>query len=339
MRKTLSAPPSVCGPCLPHRTIRAVAGPLFGLALLLSATTAPPALAQAWTQPRGQVYLKGSFGSVKAAEQYTFDGRTTDFINGLKGNTFRDRSFYLYGEAGLHDHLTLVFSLPYKRTFVEDQAFRYRTVALGTASVGARIALLPLLGAKPSNNALAANVGLNLPMGYTRNFTPSAGAGQVDVQAMLNYGRSFYPTPAYAQAGLGYRYRSTVYALSRAVDCQEGQDLDCIGDRQPRFGDELFYNVEAGVTPFRGGLLVHVLANGTWSVDAPNVGFTALNPIPTRQRYFKVGAGLAVFPFRLLKKSGTLETLHASVQYFTTPDGRNTIRSQDLFVGLAVQLP
>jgi hypothetical protein len=41
----------------------------------------------------------------------------------------------------------------------------------------------------------------------------------------------------------------------------------------------------------------------------------------------------------LLKTSGPLETLHASVQYLVTPDGRNTIRSQDLFFGLAVQLP
>jgi hypothetical protein len=314
-------------------------GTLLVCLLWLLGGPVPTAHAQAWTLPRGQLYLKGTFGSVTAAEQYTFDGRTTDFISGLEGNTFRDRSFYFYGEAGLADNLTLVVSLPYKRTFIEDQAFRYRTFAPGTASVGVRMGLLPLLGARPSNNALAVNVGLNLPMGYTRNFTPSVGAGQVDAQAMLHYGRSFYPNPVYAQAGVGYLYRSTVYALSSAVDCQEGQDLDCIGDRKPRFGDELLYSVEAGVTPLGGGLLLQVLANGTWSVEEPNVGFTALNPIPTRQRYLKVGGGVAVFPFRLLKTSGPLETLHASVQYLVTPDGRNTIRSQDLFFGLAVQLP
>ena len=43
-----------------------------------------PARGQAWTLPKGESYVKVSYGHVTAAEQYTFDGRATDYINGLK---------------------------------------------------------------------------------------------------------------------------------------------------------------------------------------------------------------------------------------------------------------
>ena len=298
--------------------------------LLLGVVYVQPTSGQAWTRSRGEVYVRATYGRVTAAEQYTFDGRETDFIDGLEGDTFRDRSFYAYSELGLTDDLTFVLTVPYKRTFIEDQAFRYRTFGLGTASLGLRVALPWLDGA---SSALAANVGVNLPLGYTRNLTPSVGSGQADAQIQLSYGRSFWPFPGYAQVSAGYRYRSSVYGFSKAVDCQEGQDIDCIQDRKPDFENEFLYSFEAGLTPLGGGLLLQVKANGTTSIREPIIGFTAINPVPTRQRFFKIGVGGAIYPFALAKAE-RLTTLGLSAEYYVTPQGRNTIDSRDLFVAL-----
>ncbi len=287
--------------------------------------------------PGGEAYVKASYGKVDADRQYTFYGRTTEFIDGLPGDTFRDRSLYLYAEVGLTDHLTMVLSVPYKRVFIRDQAFRLRTFAFGTVSLGARVALLPLLGWTSSRNVLAFNLTVDVPAGYTRNFAPSAGTGQVDVETMLGAGHSFWPFPAYAQVAAGFRYRSAFYGFSEAVDCQPGRDVSCIADVQPRFGHEWRYRLEAGLTPFGGGALVQVLAGGAWSLHLPTTGFSAINPLPTRQRYLKVGGGLTLYPFRLAGRE-RLAPLGLGLQYYLTPTGRNTLASRDLFMGIEYRL-
>ncbi|WP_457653123.1 hypothetical protein [Rhodocaloribacter sp.] len=307
------------------------------MALGLMLGLAVDAGAQAWTMPSGEAYVKVFYGKVTAAEQFTFDGRRTDFIDGMPGDTFRDRSLYVYGEVGLSDRVTFVFSLPYKRIFIRDHAFRFRTYAFGTAELGARVSLLPFFGVEPSRNALAVNLGFGLPTGYTRNYAPSVDAGQVNVQAMLSYGRSFYPFPAYAQVGIGYRLRSTLYVFSGATPCRAGRDVNCIVDPRPDYGDELVYRFEAGLTPFGGGLLLQALAGGNWSWKEPVVGFSALNPIPTRQRFVKVGGGATVYPFRLAGLASS-SSMGVSVQVFFTPYGRNALRTRDLFVGLEYRL-
>ncbi|GIV58175.1 MAG: hypothetical protein KatS3mg042_1088 [Rhodothermaceae bacterium] len=305
---------------------------MVGLSLLLG--TGSMVRAQAWTLAPGAGYLKVFYGKVTAAEQYTFDGRRTDFIDGLPGDTFRDRSLYLYGEVGVKEHVSLFFSLPYKRVFIRDHAFRFRTFGLGTVTVGGRIGLLPLLGWRSSPHALALNVALGLPTGYTRNYAPSVDPGQVDVAAVLSYGISFYPFPGYAQVGIGGRLRTPLYVFSHRIDCQPGRDVHCIEDRRVDYGDELLWSAELGGTLFGGGVLVQVLANGRWSWQPPRVGFSALNPIPLRQRYVKVGGGMTLFPFRWLGSS-RLGAVGWSLQYFITPYGRNTIRSRDLFAGIS----
>lgn len=291
---------------------------------------------QAWTQAKGQSYIKMFYGNITSAEQYTFDGRTTDYVQGLPGDTYKDRSLYLYSEVGVSDNLTLVVALPYKRTFVRDQAFRFRVFGLGTATVGGRMSLLPLFGVESSRNAVGVNLTAFVPMGYTRNYTPSTGTGQVDLQTSVFYGRSFYPFPAYLQFGSGYRIRSSQYFLSAATECRSGSDIHCISDVKPDFGNELVWHAETGISPFGGALFLQVLTTGTWSIAKPTVGFSANNPLPTHQRYAKAGVGGTIYPFRIIK-SETLSSLGISMQYFTTPYGRNTINSRDVFVGLEFQ--
>lgn len=317
-----------------YNSIRLIAGLLL---LVLNFCFAISSRAQAWTLPRGEHFVKLTGSKVSAANQYTFDGRSIDFINGFEGTAFRDESLYFYSEWGLFDKLTLVLSLPYKRTFVNDLAFRYHTYAMGTGTVGLRIALLPLLGVRSGAVAVGLNLGANIPMGYTRNFAPSAGAGQLDAQASLGIGLSFYPTAAYMQISGGYRYRSEMYMFSKTVACNVGNDINCIRDLKPAYGDELIFSAEAGMMFINGMLFFQALSNAVWSVEAPEIGFTAVNPIPTHQRYIKAGGGFTLYPFKVTRLF-TWADLGFSIQYFVTPYGRNTIASSDLFAGIEYRL-
>ncbi len=299
---------------------------ILTFAVLVSTFTLPPGtFGQAWPQAKGTAYVKLSYGSSTASQQYTFDGRQKEYADNVSDNAFFDRSIYSYAELGLTDNITLIGGLPYKRVVVRDAAFRYRTYGFGSATLGARIGLKPYVGLDDAPlDALAANVVLSLPTGYTRNYTPSAGAGQVDADLYLSYGRSFYPLPAYAQAGIGYRYHSTIYALSTAVPCQEGVSKDCVADRQPALGDEATFGLEAGYT-FKSVVFANLMLRGGWAFEKPTEGFSVANPIPTRQRYIKAGATLAVTP---------LENFSVNCQAFITPYGLNTVKSFDLFLGV-----
>jgi hypothetical protein len=294
------------------------------MALLALAGGGERAWAQAWPQAPGSVYAKLAYGTATASEQYSFDGRVRPYADGVDEDAFFDRSLYAYAEAGLTPDVTLVVAAPLRRVFVRDAAFRYRTYGFGSINLGARVGLKPLLGVLGDADALAVNAALTLPTGYTRNRTPSVGTGQVDAELALAYGRSLHPIPAYAQVSAGYRYRSSFYSFSRAVECQEGVDLDCLRDLKPDYSDELTATAEAGYT-FGGRLLVQAMARGVYSVEKPETAFSVANPLPTRQRALKVGGGAA-----LALPGG----VGLSAQVFYTPVGRNTVRSLDLFLGL-----
>lgn len=297
---------------------------LLGLLGLLALLLPGRASAQAWTQGRGHAYVKLSHSRTTAAEQYGFDGFRKPFADDVAGDAFFDRSVYFYGEYGLTGGLTLVGLVPYKHLTTRDAAFEYTTGGLGSVGLGLRLSLRPLLGWSQGRHAAALNMLLTLPTGYTRNYAPAIGTGQADAQGLLAYGVSFYPLPLYAQAGAGFRHRSGLYGLSRAVACQEGRDLHCTADARPHYGDEWLWAAEVGAT-LGGRVLVQALAQGVRSVQPPEVGFTPTSPLPTRQRYLKLGGGLTAYPH---------PRLGLSVQVFTTPAGRNTVRSTDVFVGL-----
>ncbi|MDX1548737.1 MAG: hypothetical protein R3247_17195 [Rhodothermales bacterium] len=299
---------------------------LLGLMLL-----APAAAAQAWTQAPGAAYVKLSHGRATASEQFRFDGETKPYADNVDGDAFFDRSLYLYAEYGLTETLTLVAVLPYKRLRVRDAAFDYESEGLGSVAIGLRTGLNGAFGVPADRHRLALNVLATVPTGYTRNFTPSVGSGQVDVQATLAYGASLWPLPGYAQAAVGYRYRSAFYALSATIDCQPGRDVNCIAAGEPKYDDELLFSAEAGVSLGRWAL-VQALGHGVWSNKPPDAetSFSVRNPIPTRQRYVKAGGGLTVYPVR---------ALGLGVQVFFTPAGRNTVRSTDVFWGVEYRIP
>jgi len=301
---------------------------LLSSCLYLLAMVAPhDSSAQAWPQRHGHTYLKLSHSRVVASQQWDFKGEKRPYSENFSGNAFLDRSFYLYGEYGLTDNVTLVALLPFKRLTVRDGDLEYNTDGLGSVTVGLRVGLKSFLKVRAPAHAVAVNVMATLPTGYTRNLSPSLGPGQADFQAVVSYGYSFYPLPFYAQAGLGYRVRTALYSFSSADSCPTGGMPGCVEDGRPEFGDEWLFSGELG-----GWLghhaLVQVLTQGVWSNLSPETGFNPINPVPTRQRFIKTGAGLTLYP---------VSKLGLSVLYFATPFGRNTIDSRDWFFGVEYQ--
>lgn len=311
------------------------------LPLLLAALLAPSlVLAQAWTQEPGRVYLKITQGFANASERYDAAGEVVPYDPNATGTPFRDRSLYLYGEVGLAERLTLFGTLPYKRLYVRDGGVtpevEREAADLGSATLGLRIGLEEAVGLD-ERSALAANVGFGIPLGYRRNVAPAVGPGQVDLQALVAYGRSFWPRPAYAQAALGYRHRTAVFDLSRIVACPPSPPEDapevCVpmGGAEIAYSDEILATLEAGYT-LRSRLLVQALLDVVWSVERPEEVETVLGLQPE------------AFPARRVVRTGLGATLYLfdetglSVQVFTAPYARNALRAVELFVGVETKL-
>lgn len=296
--------------------------------------------AQAWTLPPGEVYLKITQGFANASERYDADGEIVPYDADTDGTPFRDRSRYLYGEVGLASNLTFFGTLPYKRLFITDGGFaepvERQASDIGSAVLGLRVGLdeaLPL----DDRSAVAANVALIVPLGYRRNVAPTVGPGQVDAQFLLAYGRSLWPIPAYAQAALGYRARTSVFDLSRVVDCPATQPDDaetvCVesGGEEVAYSDELLFKLEAGYTLF-DRVLVQGLLDVVWSVEEPESIESPLGVQPEafpQQRFVRTGLGATVTLFG---------TTGLSVQAFTAPYARNTLRAVEVFVGIETRL-
>lgn len=289
----------------------------------------------AWTRPKNELWALLSYGSIVAGDQFLVGGGTDDFIQGLDETTFVDESFYTQFAFGLEDWLTLSLELPFKRINIRRQRFDTFTEAFGDMYFGVRLGILELLEVK-APVVWSAEMGVQLPTGYTRNLTPSVGAGNIVFDLKTTVGAGFNIAnvlPVYTQGGIGFRARSTAFALSASVECPSANEIDCVLDQQPRFGDELLFLTELGVTPFNGALLAFGKVMGEISLQEPRVGFTTNNPIPVRQRNVKVGGGMFVYPFRFFQVPYA-ENIGLAAQYYSMVWGENTPKTDMRFIGI-----
>lgn len=295
----------------------------------------PSLHAQAWTQEAGSAYLKVAQSFASSSSRFDENGTIVPYNENTNGS-YRDRSMYIYGEFGVTDRLTFAASLPYKRLHVTDETFEptfeRTSAAWGTAMIFGRYDIGPALGlASEGPTVLAANVGLGIPMGYTRNYDPAVGPGQLDIQATLNIGRSLWPFPGYVQAGLGYRRRTSSFGFSTTTMCSGGVDAGghaCLEDEQAslEFGDEFLFSAEGGATI--GPVLLQGLLDAHWSVaaPAPPEGAVVVRPEGFElQRYVLAGIGATIY--------GPLD-FGLSIQAFTAIHAQNALGGRLVFVGL-----
>lgn len=294
--------------------------------------------AQAWTLDPGEGYLRLSVGLTAASERFAADGTVVPYdarLEGTSGAAFRDESMYLYGEVGLLDQLTLTASVPVKRVTLRDpgagEPVARENTDLGTARLGLRLGLEDAVGLD-DRSALAVTFGIGLPLGYQRNVVPTVGAGQVDGELLVAYGRAFDPIPAYAQLALGYRLRSGIYGFSRRAECPTIPAADGPRCFEPgeevRYSDEWLYRAEVGTTPW-DWLLVQVFGDLMWSVDLPRAvepvgGVVQPDRFPAR-RVGRIGGGVTA---TLFGETGL------AVQVFQPVYGRNALRATEVFVGI-----
>jgi hypothetical protein len=308
---------------------------VLALALLFPAL----AHAQAWTPKAGEGYAKLAYGQTTATERFDVDGTLVPYDDRLGDADFRSRGAFLYAEYGLRDWLTAVALLPYQAADVDAAGLRVREVSgLGTANLGLRFRLRPPFVKGHPNRAFALNLTAGLPLGYDRNADPALGGGQLDFTGLFAFGASFYPAPAYLQAGLGYRLRTASFGLSGALDCltADGESFGatasgeaCITDEVARrnFEDEVVARFEVGYT-LGEVVLLQGLLDAAWATGSPEPEEGAspsaadANLRFDGQRYVKAGAGLTVTVWR---------EVGLGVQVFATPIGQQTLRATDVF--------
>ncbi len=272
------------------------------------------ALAGGWTQEKGHVYGKITYGTSSANQVFRFDG-TEKYPTDSPPFTVRDypladRSIFLYAEYGLLNELTLIGSGVLKRTIVTTPVERRETSGLGDLGLAAKYRL-----AEFDQQVVSATLGFTIPTGYTRDLTPPLGSGNLNVELAANYGISFYPAPAYATGSVGYRVRPSIY-LSSLQNENAGFD--------PNYADEIFADAEAGYT-FADRVLVHGMARFVTSTRIGTNDFDVTHP-PETQQYLKLGGG-AIFKVH----SG----IELSVDAMVTPMGKKATKSFDLMIGVA----
>ena len=292
--------------------------PYISLSLIIFSLFIPQTtLAGGWPQEKGRTFIKITYGSSSSNTVYRFDGKTkypTD--NGgatVRDYPLADRGLFFYLEHGVTSNLTLIADAALKRSIIISPLEQRRTTGFGDIGLSARYRFL-----NSGPHVLSGRAGFSLPTGYSRDLTPPLGNGNVNLSLAAEYGVSFYPIPAYATATVGYRARPSIYSFSTLDD--ESQTFE------PDFADILTAEAEVGYTLFNRVLLKGNLRYLTTTRSDDN-DFDVIHP-PETEQYLKVGGGVA---------TSIWKDFAISADIFTTPAGKKTANSLDLFIGISWQ--
>lgn len=292
--------------------------------------------AGAWTQAAGGLYCKIAGLSLRSPEYLDHAGDRQPRAPRPSVEELRDRNISAYLEYGLHEHLTLVATLPYKHlAYKKTEVKEFKSAVLDTTitrrhpdEIRSGLADLELrlrwrLLLQPAAVSLA--LGGKFPLGYDveqeGNGTPETsgiglglspldeasatdskvplGTGATDIDMRLLVGESLYPFPGYLTSTFGYRKRGG------------------------RFSDELFYSFEAGVTYKR--LLVKGVVERMHTMGSCGTTGQAGSLIGD-QNILKVAPGLIW---------SLSENLEVGVDLFHVAAGCNTAAGTTYAIGLA----
>jgi hypothetical protein len=248
------------------------------LSLVLFAITMPAtALAGPWVKPAGDVYVKAAASTFSSDTAYDVDGEQID-----PGFTYSNRSYTLYGEAGLGKRLAFTFNLPL--LFSENtlsERVRVKNSGLGDLDLGLQAAIwrkgacpvsgkltgrVPLYSGVVSDGSTPGAQGLEPsdddPQGLAVRFAPALGDGSIDITPTLQAGCSLYPIPAW-------------------VSVETGPMIRLRG-----FGDGWIWAADAGIFVWPERVALTARASGQHR-------FAAENPRPTKS-FIALGGGAIV---------------------------------------------
>lgn len=248
----------------------------------------------AWPREKNEIYSKLSLSRFESDEVFAPKKNKK-----LPGPDYSEFATSIYGEYGVTDTLTGIVSLTHKS--VESSSASVKSTESGFTD--AWVFLKKGLFKAPF--VLSSQVGVKIPLGYDANSRPPLGDGQVDYEARLLAGKSFYPFAGYGNAEVGYRKRN--------------------GD----FSDEIPYRLELGAFPAKGVLLKIALdgVSNLTNDKASDLGAT-LGPNVFDEEYLKLSPSLIFFN----KKGYGFE-----IYYETLLSGGNTAAGQTIGVGLSWQ--
>jgi hypothetical protein len=179
---------------------------LCGLVLLgLGALAPAPSAAGPWVQLKNGYYTTGRVNWLTTSEFYDAEGDKVDNGEALE---YRDRTVVLDAEYGLSNKMTFALGMPvqFLSYHGESLPFSFTNIGFGDLKFGLKYGILDPAG----NTALAVEIDGVTPTGYNAEGfgIPPLGLGKFNTLGRLLGGITFDPTPAYAQAEIGYRLYS-----------------------------------------------------------------------------------------------------------------------------------
>jgi hypothetical protein len=203
------------------------------------------AAAGAWTLGPGQIWSKVTVMSQSTDEHYDANGNAVEIPADAQ---YESSQVYFDVRYGVTDQIDLGLQIPYlSNKFVDkDESNDVATPppALETESGVGDIRGFAKINLVNSADLVGTlKLGFKAPMGEYREVPEalSITGGQWDFDVVAQLGRSFWPTPMYANVDLGYRLRG---------EYKDPNPSDAGGvDRTYTPGAEFVFNAEAGYSP------------------------------------------------------------------------------------------
>lgn len=208
----MSAEPIFIGSALASRALK--------LLLAVSIMVPCSAHAGAWTQPRGNAYIKVAAAGLDTRSRFDRDGSRVGFDDGgglTRSTEYRSRELRIYAEYGASDAVTLYGSLAYKDLATEQLASRFEARGGSDLYLGVRHRL------RHGSVPVSLSIDAKIPTGYDIADQPALGAGKADLGARLLAGTSF--GRAYVTGDAGFVYRAGRYRNEMVFSGETGSRL------------------------------------------------------------------------------------------------------------------
>lgn len=144
--------------------------------------------AGAWLQEPGTAYLRLSAGYLSTDQRYDENGNVIPFDNaggGTRDTRFKDGSFTLYSEWGVHPNWNLLGDVTWKYVEAVQPSATFKTWGAGDVRAGIKRRLY-----RGTSTVMAMGVLVVIPTGYDPDEYPALGSGVWELGGLFQIGGS-----------------------------------------------------------------------------------------------------------------------------------------------------